>query len=40
VFVDGKIAFENYVDAVPAKIAIGPKFVKIESKVKVQVIIL
>jgi len=40
VFVDDKIAFESYVDALPAKIAIGPPFVKIESKVKVQVTIL
>jgi archaellin len=40
VFVDGKIAFENYVDSLPQKIAIGPPFVGIESKVKVQVIVL
>ena len=40
VFVDDRIAFENYVDGLPPKIAIGPPFVKIESKVKVQVIIL
>jgi hypothetical protein len=40
VFVDGKIAFENYVDGLPPKIAIGPPFVGIESKVKVQMNIL
>ena len=40
VFVDNKIAFESYVGDVPEKIAIGPKFVEIESKVKVQVIVL
>jgi hypothetical protein len=40
VFVDGKIAFENYVDALPAKIAIGPPFVDVERKVHVQVTIL
>jgi hypothetical protein len=40
VFVDGKIAFENYADGLPQKIAIGPPFVGIESKVKVQVIVL
>ena len=37
VFVDDKIAFESYVDGLPAKIAIGPPFVAIESKVRVQV---
>jgi hypothetical protein len=40
VFVDGKIAFENYVDGLPPKIAIGPPFVGIESKVKVQISII
>ncbi len=40
VFVDGKIAFESYVEGLPQKIAIGPPFVNIESKVKVQVNVL
>ncbi len=40
VFVGGRIAFESYVDALPAKIAVGPPFVETESKVKVQVIVL
>ncbi len=40
VFVDGRIAFESYVDGLSEKIVIGPPFVKIESKVKVQVNIL
>ena len=37
VFVDNKIAFESYVDGLPEKVAIGPPFVTIESKVRVQV---
>jgi hypothetical protein len=37
VFVDGKIAFESYADAVPEKIAIGPPFTDVERKVRVQV---
>jgi hypothetical protein len=37
VFVGGKIAFESYVEGLPAKIAVGQPFVKIESKVKVQI---
>jgi len=40
VFVDGRIAFESYVDALPAKIAIGPPFAELERKVRVQVTIL
>jgi hypothetical protein len=40
VFVNNKIAFESYVDGLPAKIAIGPKFVEIESKVKVQITVI
>jgi hypothetical protein len=40
VFVNEKIAFESYIEELPEKIAIGPKFVEIESKVKVQVAIL
>ncbi|MFH2108796.1 MAG: hypothetical protein ABII93_09025 [Chrysiogenia bacterium] len=40
IFVDGKIAFENYVDGLPEKIVIGPPFAGIESKVKVQVSII
>jgi hypothetical protein len=40
VLVDGKIAFENYVDGLPEKIAIGPPFTQPERKVRVQVIIL
>ena len=40
VFVEGKIAFENYIDGLPQKIAIGPPFTGIERKVKVQVIVL
>ena len=40
VFVDGKIAFESYVDGLPEKIVIGQPFVGIESKVKVQVTII
>lgn len=40
VFVNNQIAFESYVDGLPEKIAIGPKFVEIESKVRVQVIVL
>lgn len=40
VFVDGRIAFESYVDGLPAKIAIGPPFIAQESKVKVQVTVL
>ncbi len=37
VFVEGRIAFENYVDGLPEKIVIGPPFTGIERKVKVQV---
>ena len=40
VFVDGRIAFEDYVDGLPEKIVIGPPFVEAERKVKVQVIVL
>jgi hypothetical protein len=40
VFVDNKIAFESYVDELPEKIVIGPPFVEIESKVKIQIIVL
>ena len=40
VFVDGKIAFENYVDGLPEKIVIGPPFTGVERKVRVQVTIL
>ncbi len=40
VFADGQIAFESYIDGLPEKIVIGPPFVVIESKVKVQVVIL
>jgi len=37
VFVDGRIAFENYVDGLPEKIVIGPPFVEAERKVRVQI---
>jgi hypothetical protein len=37
VFVDGWIAFESYAEGLPEKIVVGPPFVEIESKVKVQV---
>ena len=40
VFVDGWIAFESYVEGMPEKIVIGPPFVDIESKVKVQINVL
>jgi hypothetical protein len=40
VFVDGKIAFENYIDALGAKIAIGPPFSQPERKVRVQIAII
>jgi hypothetical protein len=40
VFVDGRIAFENYVDGLPEKIAIGPPFTQPERKVRVQVSII
>ncbi len=40
VFVDGKIAFESYADELPEKIVIGPPFVEIESKVKVQITVI
>lgn len=40
VFVNDKIAFESYAEGLPEKIVIGPPFVEIESKVKVQVNIL
>lgn len=40
VFVDGKIAFESYVDGLPEKITIGPPFSAPERKVRVQVNIL
>jgi hypothetical protein len=40
VFVDGKIAFENYVDSLPEKIVIGSPFLEAERKVRVQVTIL
>lgn len=40
VFVDGRIAFENYVDGLPEKIIIAPPFTGIERKVKVQVTVL
>jgi hypothetical protein len=40
VFVDGRIAFENYVDGLPEKIAIGPPFIQPERKVRVQVSII
>jgi len=37
---DGKIAFESYVEGLPEKIVIGPPFTDIERKVKVQVTVL
>ncbi len=40
VFVNDKIAYESYAEGLPEKIVIGPPFVDIESKVKVQVNIL
>jgi hypothetical protein len=40
VFVDGRIAFENYVDGLPEKIAIGPPFIQPERKVRVQISII
>lgn len=40
VFVDGRIAFESYIDGLPAKIVIGPPFTEVERKVRVQVNIL
>jgi hypothetical protein len=40
VFVDGKIAFEAYADAVPEKIVIGKPFTEVERKVQVQVALL
>jgi hypothetical protein len=40
VFIEGKIAYESYADALPEKIIIGPPFTGIERKVRVQVSIL
>jgi hypothetical protein len=40
VFINDKIAFESYVDGLPAKVVIGPPFLEIESKVRVQVNVL
>ncbi|MCJ7524328.1 MAG: hypothetical protein MUP71_03780 [Candidatus Aminicenantes bacterium] len=40
VFVEGRIAFENYVDGLPETIILAPPFTGIERKVKVQVNIL
>jgi len=40
VLVDGKIAFENYVDGLPEKIAIGPPYTQPERKVRVQVTVI
>jgi hypothetical protein len=40
VFIDGKIAFENYVDGLPEKVVIAPPFTQPERKVRVQVSII
>jgi hypothetical protein len=40
VFVNGKIAFESYVEGLPAKIVIGPPFIQPERKVRVQISII